>query len=273
MSNFYPKGSLLPKGVAKRVINSDEIFEQKLKERQEQERRIRMLTEGEDTEESAEFVEGIMAQQLEPEEEPLQPEIDFEELQRQADEIIFNAQNQAEQIIDNAKAQAKEIMDKAVQEGKELGYEDGKNQAIVQMEEEKSRIEAERNAMQQSYQEELEALEPKLLDVILEVVDRVFHIQFSEKKEILLYLIQNTLSNIEGGKEFVIRTAPDNVLFLQAQTEGIQARVGQGASIDFVSDPDMTGMQCVIESSNGIFECGSDVQLENLIADLKSLCS
>ncbi|MCR5665742.1 MAG: flagellar biosynthesis/type III secretory pathway protein [Eubacterium sp.] len=165
------------------------------------------------------------------------------------------------------------MFDKAASEGQELGYEDGKKQATQQFEEEKALLEQERQKLKESYEEELRELEPKLLDVILEVVDRVFHIQFSEKKEILLYLIQNTLSNIEGGKEFVIKTAPDNIMFLQAQVEGIQARVGQGASIDFVSEPDMNGMQCIIESSNGIFECGSDVQLENLIADLKSLCS
>ncbi len=270
LSNFYSGGNLFPNSATKRIINSNDVFEQKIKERQEKERKsqiaLGILPENSDEE----FVEGIFAQEVEVQEK--EPEIDFEALQKKADAILLEAQKKADAILENAQMQAKDVLDEAATEGKKLGYEDGLLQGKEELKEQKKALEAEKVKLQEDYQKELKELEPQLLDVILRVVDKVFHVQFGEKKDILLYLIQNTLSNIESGRDFVVRTSQDNIMFLQAQVEGIQARVGQGVTIDFVADPTLYGMQCVIECANGVFECGSDVQLENLIADLRSLC-
>ena len=51
----------------------------------------------------------------------------------------------------------------------------------------------------------------------------------------------------------------------------IREIVGQKVSIEFVHDAKMQDDQCKIETSFGVFDCGIDTQLENLLKDIKSL--
>ena len=109
------------------------------------------------------------------------------------------------------------------------------------------------------------------MDVILEVFNKVFHIQFDNKKEILLHLIDNAILNIEGEKQFRIKVAESNVQFLENHKDDILDRVGHDIELEFVSDTTMDGNNCVIETDSGVFDCSLGVQLENLIKDIRSL--
>ena len=42
-------------------------------------------------------------------------------------------------------------------------------------------------------------------------------------------------------------------------------------SLEIVSDIALSGNQCIIETETGVFDCSMDVQLKNLIKDLRSL--
>ena len=53
-------------------------------------------------------------------------------------------------------------------------------------------------------------MEKDLVDVILEVFNKVFHIQFDDKTEILLSLVSDAIMGIEGSKDFRIRVAEVN---------------------------------------------------------------
>ena len=64
-------------------------------------------------------------------------------------------------------------------------------------------------------------MEKELVDVILNVFNKVFHIQFDDKKEILLHLINNAIANIEDEKHFRIKVAGDNVSFLEKHKDEI----------------------------------------------------
>ena len=125
--------------------------------------------------------------------------------------------------------------------------------------------------MQEAYQQQLEELEPRLVDVIADVFEQVFHVQFDDKKEILIYLIQNTILGIEDAKEFQIKVGVEDFTYLEKHKNEIQEKVGQSVNIEVMADAGMTDGQCVIETDAGVFDCGRDVQLENLIKALRSL--
>ncbi len=111
------------------------------------------------------------------------------------------------------------------------------------------------------------------MDVILEVFNKVFHIQFNNKKHILMYLIDNAILGIEGEKSFRIKVAAGNVAFLEEHKEEILDRVGHDVELEILSDATMDGNDCMIETDSGVFDCSLGVQLENLIKDIRSLCS
>lgn len=193
----------------------------------------------------------------------------------EAEQIVQEAKEESDSILSSARTEAEGIFARAKEEGGKQGYEEGFHQAqesleaeYQQKQEELERLEQKR---QQDYETQMQEMEPKLLDVILTVVEKVFHIQFKDKREILLYLVGNAIANIEGSKNFRIRVGTDQKEFLESHREEILDRVGHDMSLEIVSDTALIGNQCIIETETGVFDCSMDVQLKNLIKDLRSL--
>lgn len=198
--------------------------------------------------------------------------------------ITVSPAEEAEQLLADAKASAEELVGQAEREASEIrenarrqGYQEGKQK----QEEELSGLRRELEASYRKKQENLELdytekrknMEKDLVDVIVEVFNRVFHIQFDNKKEILMYLIEHAVLNIEGEKKFRIKVDGGNVLFLETHREEISDRVGHDIELEILADSTLDGNDCVIETDSGVFDCSLGVQLENLIKDIRSLCS
>ena len=105
-----------------------------------------------------------------------------------------------------ANAQAEEVLRIAKDDGHKEGYDEGFRQAKEELEQEygrrKEELEQLRESLKEEHEKEMQELEPKLLDVILDVVEKVFHIQFNDKRDILLHLISGTIAEIEGSGSF-----------------------------------------------------------------------
>ena len=157
------------------------------------------------------------------------------------------------------------------------GYADGN--AAMQKELEEARMKlleefsSKSEALEADYVKKRNEMEHDLVDVILDVFNKVFHIQFDNKKHILMHLIDDAILNIEGDRKFRIKVAESNVLFLENHREDILERVGHGIELEFIADSTMDGNECLIETDSGVFDCSLGTQLENLIKDIRSLCS
>ena len=193
----------------------------------------------------------------------------------EAEETLRSAKEEAESLLEKARADAGGIRQKAMEDGQKEGYDTGFAQAKAELEEEYSRrkqeVEQLEAGRQAEYDRRLKDLEPKLLDAVLTVVEKVFHVRFDDKKDILLYLVGNTLAEIDGYKEFCIRVRREEKEFLEAHKDEIIAGVGKDITLTFAADLTMEANECVIETDSGMFDCGVGVQLGNLIKDLKAL--
>jgi flagellar assembly protein FliH len=114
-------------------------------------------------------------------------------------------------------------------------------------------------------------MESELVDVITEVMERFFLVQFGNKKDLLLHLIDNALINIENSREFLIKVNDENFDFLNQYKSQLQEKVGNDLQLDIIRDPVLDVHQCLIETDGGVFDCSLDVELDNLVKDLKSL--
>ena len=88
---------------------------------------------------------------------------------------------------------------------------------------------------------------------------------------ILLHLVDNCLLNIENSKEFLIKVNDEGYSFLQENKALLQEKVGSDVVLDIVRDPVLPEGGCIIETDGGVFDCGLDTQMRNLIKDLRSL--
>ena len=61
--------------------------------------------------------------------------------------------------------------------------------------------------------------------------------------------------------------------FLEEHKDEIAERIGRDIEIEISADLTMEANECIIETDTGIFDCGTDVQLSNLIKDLRALSS
>lgn len=293
MSNVYKYYVPQEKTDQTRFINSNAASEEKIKRFAEAEARAKELQKMQEEaataesdsegEEGSEFVEGILADPVDPEsqnvvgtesEETAEPEPTGPppEMLQQIEALVDQANEEAAKILSDARAEAEEIKKAAVKQGHEEGLQSGRTAAEQEIASRMQEIEALKQSIVAERDQALKELEPQLLDVILQVFERVFHIQFGEKKEILEYLIINTIMNVEGSKEFRIKTSESNLDYLNAHLPEIRAQVGQEYSLEVISDSALSPSQCVIETDAGLFDCSIDVHLENLIKDLKSLC-
>lgn len=283
MSNFYRNNYVISGDKVSRVIDTNAMIAEKMQaieqaqrlaRREEllRQRREAMEAAGEDGE--VEFTEGLFAKELdlEPEAESEEPEIDYvAQAKEEAEQLLAEATERANEMHDQAFEEAEAMREKAKQEGYADGYEEAQQKASAELEQEKARLSQLEQRLKQEHEEALAGLEPKLLDTILLIFDEVFRIQFSGRREMLLQLVMNAMRGIRETRQYKIRVCEDEVAFLREKKSVLQEKVGEDVSIEIVMDPDLSPSQCVIDADSGVYDCSLDVELDNLVRDLKSL--
>ncbi len=253
-----------------RVINSNHAIEEKLsslaREMKDKERELRTRSgDGEG------FSEGIFAEEAEAVSEP-SPE-----------KILENANAEAKSILDAARTQADAMLNDAHRKGlehfeeqKKNGYAAGEAELRAELEEERQKllleIDIKKREYENLYQERLAVMEEDIIDALIQVFDHVFHIQFEDKKDILVALAYNMLQNVEAGKNFRIHVSPKDADVMKEHVGEFAELIGNGAVVEIVRDSKLSENECKIETEYGLYDCGLDTEYRNLIKDIRSLC-
>ena len=265
MSNLFKQQCLVNVGNGVRVINSDERFTNKiLKEAEE-------VQTNEHTVASDTFFEGLIAEEIIIEPEPSTEEI-LEEARREADHIIAQAQAEAIQINREAKKQAEMLFERTKLEAYKDGVSKLQDELLAKTDELDKKCKQREQELWSDYEAKLDVLEADMVDILIAVFNKVFHIQFDNKKPILLQLIKDTLLGIDAGKNFVIRVSEANFKYVESHVADIREKIGNDVMIDVVNDMTMGEEACIIETATGVYNCGIDMVMTNLEKDIRSLC-
>ena len=197
-------------------------------------------------------------------------------------QIIADAQTMANQITSTAESKARGILDAAKESAqalfddqRKLGYEEGQRQSAEELRKMEAQLEQQtaqkEEALQQNYENRLDHMESDIVDSVIQVFEKVFQIQFSDKRIMLLALVKNTLMDVDAGNKVRIHVNEADHQMLMEHLEEIQKQVGGDVSIEFVQEAKFADGQCQLETSYGVFDCGVDAQMENLIKDIRSL--
>jgi len=270
LSNLL-KAGYVKSGEEKRVIDYNELIRQKLKS-------IRVtLQENQDGSADGQFIAGLNAEVVEelinPEEELTKIREEAEQLLQNAREEVSQAQEQSEQILNQARQEAEQLKKQAQEQGKAEGYQNGMANAQQEINNLKASVAQERAELQRDYEEKVKELEPVLVDTILEVFEKVTYVLAEDKRDIVLYLVDNVLSHGESSKQFVIRVSKEDFPFVAEHKQMLCEKVPASSEIEIVKDATLIRNQCLIETDGGVFDCSLDVQLENLISDIRVLAS
>lgn len=195
----------------------------------------------------------------------------LENVNAEAERIIEEARLQAEQIIADANKNA----DAAFEEAKQNGYYEGNEKAQEEMNIKQAQLEVEfdnkRKELEQEYNNLKESIEPELVEVITDVFRKVTGVVAEDNQEIILHLINDVMHNADGSRDYVIKVSPDDYKFLVNNQGKIYCAMSREVNIDIVEDATLERNQCMIETNTGIFNCSLDIELNNLIKNIKLL--
>lgn len=195
----------------------------------------------------------------------------LENINAEAEKIIEDARLQAEQIIADANKNAAA----AFEEAKQNGYYEGNAAAQEEADKKQEQLEAEYNnrkkELEQEYNDLKEKVEPQLVEVITDVFRKVTGVVAEDNQQIILHLINDVMHNADGSRDYVIKVSPEDYKFLVNNQGKIYCAMSREVNIDIVEDTGLERNQCMIETNTGIFNCSLDIELNNLIKNIKLL--
>ena len=194
----------------------------------------------------------------------------------QSQEIIAEAKEEAEKIKEaalmDAQAEIEALRQSAYEEGKGEGYEAGYNEAVKQVEQQKMQLLEERKQLEAEYQELADNLEPKFVEALTDIYEKVFQVDLQKEHDILMHLIASTMHKMEGSSNYLIHVSKEDYSYVNSKKEELlAASVSANASIELVEDVTLWPNDCIIETDGGIFDCGLGTQLEELSQKLRLL--
>lgn len=204
------------------------------------------------------------------------------------EELILEAQAQIEQMKQEAMAEIEQARTQALEEGKAAGYQeglelgrkegfeqghrDGLDSVAEEREQVSAEAEAARAGMEQEYQRKLKEMEPVFIDTLTGIYEHIFHVKLQNSRDIIVYLIQNTMKNIEGNSSYLIHVSKEDYPFASMQKKELVQNTSIAIdTVEIVEDATLNRNECMIETGNGVFDCSLGTQLEALNEELRLL--
>ncbi|MDE6208863.1 MAG: hypothetical protein K2M73_04200 [Lachnospiraceae bacterium] len=289
MSNLYKYSAVVCNNNEKKVIDNNEIISEKIvkiKEAFENKQTGDMSGDNFTLGIDAEHVEELLGDEYDNEDGVQAVSKDeLQSIKEDADTILENARKLAEQMVTEAESRAKAIMNESMQkaneaaneafeEGKKNGYDEGLKQGEETIKARIAELELYREELDKEYEQRVKKMEPELVDVLLKVFSEVTKVLSADKKDLIVTLVNSVMNGTEVSKNYIIKVSKDDAQFLRENKDRIQGLVDRDINLEIVDDPTLKRSQCLIDTDLGIFDCSLDIQLENLIDDIKILaCS
>lgn len=225
-------------------------------------------------------------------------EDDYSEEQEQAqqpvtaapayEEVIAQAQAEIEEMKQQAIAEIEAMRVQAAEEGKTEGYQegleqgrqegfaqghqDGLNSVAEAREQALTEVKQKAERLEQEYQKKVKELEPKFIDTLTGIYEHIFHVSLRNSRELIVYLIQNTMRNIEGGNTYLIHVSKEDYPFASMQKRELIKNTNINIDdVELLEDATLNKNECMIETGSGVFDCSLGTQLEALNEELRLL--
>lgn len=276
-SNLVKYHQVVLKDDDTRIIDTNELVAERL----EQLRKVLLATPKEHTSEANQgdlFTEGLNAKEVELllGEDGAEGEAEQTAYQGpNAEEMIANAQEEIEAMKQQAMAEIEAMRqstyEQASKQGYTEGFEQGSNLAKQELKKEEQKLLQKEQQLQQEYETRMQDMEADLMETLTGIYEHVFKVNMEDEKQVLAYLISNTLHSIEGNRDFIIHLSKEDYPEIKGRKEELLAGMGENATVEFIEDSFVAENGCLIETTSGIFDCGVDTQLKELNKQLRLL--
>lgn len=196
-----------------------------------------------------------------------------EETKEEAAKVTEKAKQEAKAILDQAKQEAEQLKKDAQEAARKKGYEEGMQQSKREAQRLKAEYEEKTGKLQKEYESRTLSLEPQMAQIIAELVERMTGILVKDREEVILYLINRAIKNMDRSSEYTIKVSKEDFEYVSEKRNLLEGAIGSDAAIYIAEDAGLTKNQCLIETDLKVINCSLDIQLNNLISDLKLINS
>lgn len=188
------------------------------------------------------------------------------------EELIARAEAEIEEMKQTAEEQLESMKEYTMEEWRRNGYHEGQKKAIEELEKEKAALKQKEAMLEKEYQDRISQLEPAFIETLTGIYEQIFLVDLADYKPVLLHAISNCIRNIEGGRDFIIHVSKANYEAVSKAKDELFAGIATtSATLEIVEDITLGTNQCMIETTNGIYDCSIGSQLEELGKRLRLL--
>lgn len=189
----------------------------------------------------------------------------------EANEQAQTIRDEANEVLAQAHMEARKIIEDAKRTGYEQGAQNAREEYNAKADELARDYEAKKAQLEKEYNDMKASMEPELVETITEVFKKITYTVAEDNKDIIIGLINGVMKNTDISNEFIIKLSPEDYKFLVNNQGKIYCSVSKEVTMDIVEDATMKKNQCIIESDTGVYDCSLDIELNNLIEDIKLL--
>ena len=195
-----------------------------------------------------------------------------EDAETEARRILEDAKAQAESILQEAKEQAETRKADVLEQARQQGQQEAKAEADRAEARRASEYQKKLAGLDAEYQKRIDELEPEFVDTITGIYEYIFHVDLHSYREVLCYLISSTMRKTEDNRSFLVHVSKEDYPYVSMQKRQIMAEAtAPNSTVEIVEDMTLGKGECLIETDNGIFDCGLGTQLSELRQKLKLL--
>lgn len=192
-----------------------------------------------------------------------------EEIEIEKNHVLSEARKQADELVVQARTASESIKDDAYKSGYDSGLAAGKAAAEEFLEKEKEKLARYQEELEASYQEQLRQTEPQIAEFMIKMIEKLTGAVVKNRKNVILYLVKNGLEQTGKSSQFIIRVSSEDFPVVEAKKEKFLSFIDGQGELFVREDKGLSKNQCVIETDTAIIESSLDVQMKNLIEDIR----
>ncbi len=274
MSNIVKQYFTVVRSEDKRIIDTNDLAMKRIGEQ---------LTESDAGDDG--FISGLKAEELVPMDEDICEEESeggnaaptaantgylVEQARKEAITILEEARAEAARITEEARSLMEAEKNKVLTEAGENGYREGLIKAGEEAEALRREYREKEAELESFYRQQIEEMEPKLVDAITDIYQHIFDVELSNHKEILLNLLRSALKGA-GGRDFLIHVSREDYIYISENRTKLLEVLPSRCELDVVEDQSLAVNECLIETEGGMIDCGLDTQMTELKQKLRLL--
>lgn len=248
-----------------RVIDNNQLVKSRIETKQ---KAIFLAKSAEGVEEGEDgFVGGILATEIEVNEEAEITEEVIEEVIEEepgVEELIEEARLEIEKMKKVAVDDLEQERKRVLADAEKTGYDIGKKKAMVEFSEQQQQLVEKEKALEEVFQKRIKEVEPKLIKMFNGIYQHLFTVDLAKSQPIICHLIRNAFTKIDGGTHYIVHVSEVDYNMVMKNKDVITSKAGDAVVVEFVEDSLLKKSECMIETENGVFDCGLGTQLEEL---------